>query len=81
MPKKVEELELFAWVGEDELGSGEIGIKQGLCPAGLVPLVSVDKEKLVKFASGLQQQVNNYGKPIRLCKFVFSETSIVINPE
>lgn len=27
--ERVERLELFAWVGEDEEGSGEVGLKQG----------------------------------------------------
>ena len=33
-PKEVQEMVLHAWVGEDELGSGEFGIKQGIVPAG-----------------------------------------------
>ena len=36
----VEDVELYAWVGEDEFGSGEIGLKQGLVPAGMIPLVA-----------------------------------------
>ncbi len=43
---KVEDLDLFAWVGEDEFGSGEIGLKQGLVPAGCIPLVAVTEQKM-----------------------------------
>jgi len=30
-------------MGMDELGSGEVGIKRGITPAGDIPLVSVDE--------------------------------------
>lgn len=33
----------FAWVGEDELGSGEVGLKRGYVPAGLIPLVAIER--------------------------------------
>lgn len=38
--------ELYAWMGEDELGSGEFGIKQALVPAGMIPLVATQRKKL-----------------------------------
>jgi hypothetical protein len=77
----VDEVVLYAWVGEDEFGSGEIGLKQGLCPAGIIPLVAVNQEKMTRFQSTLQKQVNKYGKTIRLCKFVFSEVIIELEPQ
>lgn len=62
---------IYAWVGEDELGSGRIGIKQALCPAGYVPLAAMDYdlEKLKRLKPGLEAQASLYGKKIRLCRF------------
>jgi hypothetical protein len=37
--EQTEQLELFAWVGEDELGSGEVGLNRGWFRPGLIPLV------------------------------------------
>lgn len=66
-------IELFAWLGEDELGSGEIGIKRGLVPAGMIPLVAVSLEKMKKLDEAMELQARKYGKKIRLCRFVFAE--------
>ena len=32
-PDNVKTTALYAWVGEDEMGSGQIGLKQGVVPA------------------------------------------------
>ena len=40
--KKLEDHSILAWVGEDELGSGVIGIKQAHVPAGFIPLAAMD---------------------------------------
>jgi hypothetical protein len=71
----VNDIELFAWVGEDELGSGEIGLKQALCPAGYIPMVSVRKDRMLQpsIVDQLTAQAAQYGKKIRLCRFVFKE--------
>ena len=37
-----EPLTIYAWVGEDEYGSGRVGLKQGVVPAGIIPLVAMD---------------------------------------
>ncbi len=78
--KALQEVELFAWVGEDELGSGEIGIKQALCPAGCVPMVSVSKDKMQQgyIKEQLQSIANQYGKTIHLVRFrvAFGEDKI-----
>jgi hypothetical protein len=66
-------LELYAWIGEDELGSGELGIKQGMVPAGMIPIVSVSREKAEKYFHQAEAQAARYGKRIRLCRFVFAE--------
>lgn len=70
----LEELELYAWVGEDELGSGEIGLKQGLVPAGYIPLVATKRSKIDRheIERALQNQANEFGKKISLCRFVFA---------
>jgi len=46
MADELEDVELFAWLGRDEFGSGEIGLKQGVVPAGLIPIVSVKRDKV-----------------------------------
>jgi len=69
---------LFAWLGADELGSGEIGLKQALMPAGRVPLVAVKRYKMESAAivDAMQMQAEVYGKKIRLCRFVFAEVLV-----
>ena len=65
---RLERLVLYAYAGEDELasGSGAIGLKQGIVPAGCVPLVSVNREKLERDAlrRQLQAQADRWGRPI-----------------
>ncbi len=65
------ELEVWAWIGEDEYG-GKLGLKQGLVPAGMIALVSIDRHKLMRrdLVDQLQAQVNTHGKPVRLVRFV-----------
>ena len=72
-PPAVEQLQLWAWVGEDELGSGETGLKQGYCAAGFIPLVAVRRGKIEKFFPQMEAQAKRYGKRIRLCQFRFVE--------
>lgn len=66
-------IELFAWLGEDELGSGEIGLKQGLVPAGYIPLVAVNRAKMENQRELMERQSAVFGKRIRLCRFIFAE--------
>jgi hypothetical protein len=79
----VKEVVLYAWVGEDEFGSGEVGLKQAMCPAGCVPMVAVRPSKMDQtyIKDQLQQQANQYGKTIRFCKFVFAEEIMTLEPE
>lgn len=71
----LEDHSLYAWVGEDELGSRRIGLKQGLVPAGYIPLVTMDYDarKIMRgeIRLGLEQQAKTYGKKIRLVRFKF----------
>jgi hypothetical protein len=80
---RVENMTLYAWVGEDELGSGEVGLKQALCPAGLIPMVAcktgkMDQEYIVQ---QMQRQATTCGKVIRLCRFEFVGEVIILLPE
>jgi hypothetical protein len=71
-----EPLAIYAWVGEDEQGSGRIGLKQGIVPAGVIPLVAMSYhlDKLAKLKPQLEKQAALSGKKIRLCKFIEVET-------
>ncbi len=82
-PENVKEIYLYAWLGEDEHGSGKVGLKQALVPAGMIPLVAVDDFKLDReyIQEALQAQANQYGKTIRFCKFKFVEEIITLEPE
>jgi hypothetical protein len=75
--KRLEGHALFAWVGEDEFNSGRIGLKQGLVPAGYIPLVAMDYDRhkidRAPLRTAMETQARKYGKKIRLVKFVFAE--------
>lgn len=79
---RIKQMVLYAWVGEDELGSGEVGLKQAEVPAGMVPLVACKEGKMdqLYIIKQLQAQASAYGKTIRLCKFVFSEQVMRVEP-
>jgi hypothetical protein len=64
-------LTMYAWVGEDELGSGVVGLKQAMVPAGMVPLAAMGHhlDRLTKLAPAMELQARQYGKKIRLVKF------------
>lgn len=68
-------LALYAWVGEDEHGSGRVGLKQGVVPAGTIPLVAMDYhlDRLANLKPQMELQAALYGKKIRLMKFVATE--------
>lgn len=72
VPSELRGTHLFGWVGEDEMGSGEVGLKQMLAPCGMTPLVSVREEKIDRpeFQQGLQAQSNMYGKTIYLVEYM-----------
>jgi hypothetical protein len=77
-------LEIVAWVGEDELGGGRVGIKQAQVPAGMIPLAAMDYDQ-PKLAADyvvkqLQLQANLYGKTIRLVRFRMVAEEIVLKP-
>ena len=66
-------VELFAWVGEDELGSGEIGLKQARCPSGVIPMVATKQTKMGQeyIRDQMARLSKEYGKRIVLARFKF----------
>lgn len=81
-PPDISKVELFAWLGEDELGSGEIGIKQALVPAGMIPLVATRMSKMSRddLRHAMQRMASQYGKTVRLVRFVFEEVVLEVKP-
>lgn len=75
-------MELFAWIGEDEFGSGRIGLKQGRVPAGMIPLVVMDydRAKIERLKQDLQKQADYYGVTIRLARFAFVDDVLTLQP-
>jgi hypothetical protein len=77
VPERLKEHAIYAWVGEDEFGSGRIGLKQGQVPAGMIPLVTMDYDRYkierAQVRDAMEMQSEAYGKKIRLVKFVFAE--------
>lgn len=71
--KRLEDIELYAWLGEDELGSGEIGLKQAQCPAGMIPMVAVKLSKMQQdyIKKQMDLQGKAFRKKISLCRFRF----------
>jgi hypothetical protein len=68
---------IYAWIGEDENGSRRIGIKQGIVPAGCIPLAAMDYhlDRLAKLLPQMEAQAAQFGKKIRLYKFVATEVA------
>lgn len=77
MSEELKDLEILAWVGVDERGSGRVGIKQGLVPAGMIPLAAMDydahKLQRPEMLLQLEAQAATWGKRIRLVRFRFAE--------
>jgi len=73
--EQISDLAIYAWVGEDEHGSGKVGIKQGRVPAGMIPLVAMSYhlDRLAKLKPAMEAQATVCGKRIRLIKFVAVE--------
>jgi hypothetical protein len=73
--ERLKTIEIYAWVGEDEAGSGEIGLKQGLTPAGYIPLAGVRLDKMSQdyLVKAMEKQARRYGKKISLVRFSFVE--------
>jgi len=72
-PKEVREFEVYAWVGRDEHGSGVFGLKQSQVPAGMIPMVSTDQQKLDKYWNQAEVQAAICNQRIYLVKLTFAE--------
>jgi hypothetical protein len=82
VPAAVTDMRLWAWVGEDELGSGETGLKQAHTPCGLIPLVACEDGKLDQhyIRDQMQAQAAVCGKKIMLVRFVFERVIETLEP-
>lgn len=83
-----EKLTAVAWVGEDELGSGEVGIKRVLLEGQPMALVLMETQRNVmekltdeELMRGLQDMVNHYGKPVRLVRLQVVDELQVLLPQ
>lgn len=77
-----EQIELYAWIGEDELGSGKVGLKQARVPAGMIPIVAIDRSKVDQeyIIAQLELQARMWGRPIKLVRFEMVEVLKEIQP-
>jgi hypothetical protein len=85
MHSDIEGLELIAYVGRDESRQTEdVGLKQALAPAGLIPMVAVaahrDRLERENIRAQFQAQANTFGRTIRLVRFVAVEVILTLDP-
>jgi hypothetical protein len=73
-PAILTEMSLWAWLGEDEHGSGVIVLKQAQSASGLIPIVATRRAKAEKFQPQFEAQAKRYGKRNRFCRFAYAET-------
>lgn len=79
------DLELYAWVGPDDQldtgkRTGEIGIKQGLVPAGYIPLVAIAREKMERQAPQMADMAVLTGVERYLVRFQAVEVIRAVHP-
>jgi hypothetical protein len=82
LPDQLAEIDLYAWVGEDEHGSDEIGLKQAIVPAGCIPIVATSRDKVDRagIRAQMQAMVNEYGKTRYLVRYTGLEVVAVLKP-
>jgi hypothetical protein len=68
-------LTMYAWIGEDEFGSGVVGLKAGITPSGWIPLAAMGHhlDRLAKLVPQMEAIAAQYGKRRYLCKFTCTE--------
>ncbi len=66
-------MELYAWIGDDELSSDGISIKRVLAPTGCIPLVALRREKAEAMKAKMEADARTYGKKVRLVRFTVAE--------
>jgi len=66
-------MKIYAWIGEDEFGSGKTGLKIGKTPAGYIPLAAMDfhLDRLARLKPQMETQAAENGKRIYLAEFEF----------
>lgn len=73
---------LYAYIGPDQFGSGVIGLKQARVPAGMIPLVAMEREKIDRpeVIEQLQCMVDAYLEPIALVRYELVEELFTLTP-
>ena len=78
-------LKLLAWIGEDEYGSGDVGLKQVMTKNGVTATAGVDKEDSwiisENLKTAMEMQSVMFGKTLYLVRYKLEEIVEVITPE
>jgi hypothetical protein len=83
-PRSAQEMVLYAWVGADDAidapRTEEFGLKQGVVPAGTIPLVACKEEKVISqdLINQMMVLVQLTGIPRQLVKFTFEKVILEI---
>lgn len=76
--------DIYGWIGEDEQGSGQVGLKRALTPVGEVPLAAIanhlDRMTAKYLVAQLRRQADDSGMAIRLVRYVAVEEAMTIEP-
>ena len=79
-------MKLYAWIGMEENPTApqRVGLKQGMCAAGMVPLVAMDFDQTkilnAELVRQLQAQADTYGVEIRLAEFHHMRDVVTLTP-
>jgi hypothetical protein len=83
VPEELENLMLYAWVGPNDAPDATDstwGIKQGVVPAGYIPLVAVDQAKMERLFPQMAVMAKATGKVRYLARFVFDGIERIEEP-
>lgn len=83
VPEQLENLILYAWVGPNDAPGAKDdkwGIKRGIVPAGDIPLVAVDCQKVEKVWPQMKGLARGTGKVRCLARFEFAGVVRVEKP-
>jgi hypothetical protein len=83
VPEQLEKLVLYAWVGPNDAFDAKDdnwGLKIGLVPAGIIPLVAVDCWKVEKCRQQMKAMAMATGKVRYLARFEFAGVVRVEEP-
>lgn len=79
--QRVKEMQVWAWVGDDdEFDTGEVGLKQGFTPCGLIPLVACKAGKIDQpyILDQMRALVGVSGKTRYLARFTFQAVEMTL---